>query len=236
MTYCDEVAIEMPDSFPCDELTRLRAAARDLLTPQKPPAWAEFAGASNLIAWRFRSFVESSNDALVAPGATHDEIYRQEQMLFLAACSAVSCVEAMGYATHALASDPQVLGLPFGPDEQRRSNPATVRDLLTRNVANRAVTQPWVELADACEWNLLRDLRIRMFHRSNLPRIVTGTMGGPPPPASPTQYASTSSTPALTVDEVPTLEPWLADSISSLLSAAIALLDGTRSSNSRDRP
>lgn len=236
MAYCDEVALEMPDSFPCNELTRLRADARDLLTPQKPPAWAEFASASNLIAWRFRSFVESANDALAMADATHEDVFRQEQMLFLAACSAASCVEATSFATHALASDTRVLGVPFGPPEQRRSNPTTVRDMLTENAASGAVTQPWVELNDASEWKLLRDLRVRMFHRSNLPRIVTGTVGGSPPPVGPTRFASTSSTPALTIDELPALEPWLAASISSLLLAAIALLSGTKPSKTPKQP
>lgn len=47
---CTEVALRVPDSFPCGLLTALRMRARSLLTPHKPPAWVEFIGASNLIA------------------------------------------------------------------------------------------------------------------------------------------------------------------------------------------
>jgi hypothetical protein len=108
--------------------------------------------------------------------------------------------------------------------------------MLAANSANPAITHPWVLLNDADEWKLLRELRIRMFYRSNLPRIVTGTVGGPPPPPSPTEFAPTSSTPALRIDEVPALEPWLADSISSLLDAAIALLIGARPSGGPVQP
>lgn len=72
------------------------------------------------------------------------------------------------------------------------------------------VRQPWVDLNASAEWRMIRNLRVRMFHRSNLPRIIAGTTGPPPMPMS-TQFASTSSTSAVGVDEVVALEPWLAD-------------------------
>lgn len=224
MVHCSEVAIEMPDSFPCDQFTRIRAAARELFTAPRPPAWAEFAGASNLIAWRFRSFVESANSALKASRDTHENAYREEQMLFLAVASAVSSIEATSYATHALASDSRVLGVPFGAKEQRQCTPTTVSKMLLTQSGDHAVVQSWQALTAAPEWKLIRDLRIRMFHRSNLPSIVTGTVGGPPPAAAPTRFAQTSSTPALRIDHVAALEPWLAATLESLLDSAIALV------------
>ena len=56
MVYCKENCLEMPESFPADEYTQFRQAAREVLTnPAKGDAWREFAGASNLIGWRFRA-------------------------------------------------------------------------------------------------------------------------------------------------------------------------------------
>lgn len=235
VVYCADVAIDMPDSFPCDQLTRLRALARDLLTPPRPPAWVEFGSASNLIAWRFRGFVEWANKASAASRVTHEDAYRQEQMLFLAVSSAVSSIEATGYATHALASDPQVLGVPFGVKEQQACTPKRVRDMLDSKSKDSAVVQPWKALSAAPEWKLIRDLRIRMFHRSNLPAIVTGSIGGPPAAAGPTQFAQTSSTRAIRIDDVAALEqPWLADTVRSLLDSAIALVTSALPAASTD--
>lgn len=49
-------------------------------------------------------------------GVSHEDVYVQEQVMFLAVCSAVSCIESTAYGTYALASDPMVLDVPFGPD------------------------------------------------------------------------------------------------------------------------
>ena len=56
MSFCKEYQLEMPVIFPGKELTDFRAAARAvLLKPTKSKEWSEFAGASNLIGWRFRA-------------------------------------------------------------------------------------------------------------------------------------------------------------------------------------
>jgi hypothetical protein len=54
-----EYCIDLPEDFPEQELTRYMAFARKvLLEPQKSPAWSEFGGASNLIAWHYRASYE----------------------------------------------------------------------------------------------------------------------------------------------------------------------------------
>ena len=88
MTYCAEYCIEMPDDFPVEELTQFMASARKvLLEPVKSPAWQEFAGASNLIGWRFRASSEDwltykNSVAKLGDGAGHDELFRRERALF----------------------------------------------------------------------------------------------------------------------------------------------------------
>ena len=51
-----EYCIDLPDDFPESELAQYMVFARTvLLQPQKSAAWREFAGASNLIAWRYKA-------------------------------------------------------------------------------------------------------------------------------------------------------------------------------------
>jgi hypothetical protein len=221
--FCKSVRLSMPESFPCGQLTTLRWRVTRRFTSRKPQAWAEFAGASNLIAWRFRSYVESANTLSSMPSASPDDIYHQEQTMFLAVCSAVSCIEAIAYATWALASDPLLLDVAFGPEEQRQANPSRVRDMLVKHTTDVEVTQPWIDVNNANEWQLLRELRIRMFHRTNLPRMIRGTSSAPPVPL-PMKFAPTSTTPALGIDQVAALEPWLANIVSALLGAALAIV------------
>jgi hypothetical protein len=135
LVLCFELGIEMPESFPCDQFTRLRQMSRDRLTRGKPRSWVEAVRASNLIGWRYRTFVESVNRAISMPRQTPEDNFLQEQMLFLGVGGATSCVEAMGYATYALASDATVLAVPFDKTEQRDCSPRTVAAMLKRRTA-----------------------------------------------------------------------------------------------------
>ncbi len=57
MIFCKEYCIEMPDDFPVVEHAEFMAEARRVLITggNKPAAWSEFGGASNLIGWRYRA-------------------------------------------------------------------------------------------------------------------------------------------------------------------------------------
>lgn len=59
MRHSTEYCLDLPEDFPEQELTQYMAVARKtLLEPQKSEKWSEFAGASNLLAWRYRASFE----------------------------------------------------------------------------------------------------------------------------------------------------------------------------------
>jgi hypothetical protein len=79
-------------------------------------------------------------------------------------------------------------------------------------------------MLDSTEWEVWMQLRDRMAHRSNLPRIIKGVMGGPAPTANALEIAATTSSPALSKGpgELSGLFEWLAATLASLLQASVA--------------
>ncbi len=60
MQFVKEFQIDLPDEFPSAEYHDYWEASSAVLhDPEEGAAWAEFAGASNLIGWRFRSCFEA---------------------------------------------------------------------------------------------------------------------------------------------------------------------------------
>jgi len=198
--------------------------------PNKIDVWKEFAGASNLIGWRFRSSYEnmmSYVESWRTYGADVDfeELYFRERALFGMFVSGVSCIESTCYAAYALASHPNLLGVPFGDAEQKRCNPARLKTAILPHPPAHALAAALTSLIDAQEWSLWVGLRNRMTHRSNLPRNIHGAVGAPAPPARALQFAATSSTPAFEADEshLEVLFLWLSQSLTQLLAGGCRL-------------
>lgn len=227
MRYCAEYCIEVPDDFPVEELTTFMAAARRvLLAPLAPqgPEWVEFAGASNLIGWRYRASSEEWHyykHSWQTHGAAvdHECLYRRERALFGMFTAGVSCIESTSYALAALSSHPRVGRIPFGATEQRYCSPKKLLEWLSPLPTAAALTQALSDLCVSAEWKLWVDLRNRMSHRSNLPRFIFGAIGAAPPPVKPLQFAATSSTPVVKGDleSFDALHTWLTDSLRKLL-------------------
>lgn len=225
MRYCAEYCIEVPDDFPVEELTAFRAAARlVLLHPSKGSEWAEFAGASNLIGWRYRASYEGwlyYKESWQAHGAAvdHESIYRRERALFGMFTAGVSCIESATYALAALSSHHSIGAFAFGTAEQRNCSPKKLIDWLSPLPNAAALVQALSRLCASAEWKLWVDLRNRMSHRSNLPQITIGAGGTKPPPAKPLHFAATSSTPTIAGDleSFDTLHTWLTHSLTELL-------------------
>ena len=155
-----------------------------------------------------------------------DIIYIRERLLFATFVSGLSCVEATVYACYALASYPNVFGLPF--DEKIRqfgSGPKQLKEKLQAINPSIALVSVLEELVASDQWSLWKNFRNTMTHRSNLPRIVYAAMGGPLPPANPLEFASTWSSKALSGDEATFNEmlSWLASSLERLLRAGAQL-------------
>lgn len=224
----------MPDDFPVEELTQFMAMARRvLLNPEKSLAWNEFAGASNLVGWRFRASSDewlAYKKSLVTFGdsAGHEELYRRERALFNMFSAGVSCIESTTYALAALASHPAVLSLPFGPAEQRACSPRKLADWLAPHAAASQLAGVLTGLLASREWPLWVELRNRMTHRSNLPRIHVASVGAPPPITKPLNFAPTSSTPRVEAEtsEFDGLHNWLAKSLGALLLQGRQLAEG----------
>jgi hypothetical protein len=223
--YCSEYCLEMPDDFPIGELLQFMSTSRHvLLNPDKSLAWIEFAGASNLIGWRFRA---SSEDWIAYKKSldTHgdsggfEEIYFRERALFGMFSTGVSCIESTTYALAALASHPNVLSLPFGETEQRACSPKNLVKSLTPYADASLLVAVLNKLLLSREWSLWVELRNRMTHRSNLPRIINASVGAPPPVSKPLNFAPTSSTPRVEaeISEFDGLHNWLAKSLGDLL-------------------
>ena len=201
------------------------ASARSiLLMPVMSEIWKEFGGASNLIGWRFRACHEDMTRYIKSwetygANVSFEEMYLQERALFGMFSAGVSCIESTCYALHALASHPKLLDLPFGESEQRSCSPARVKERLSKYPSALALTDTLTVLTGSTEWALWVDLRNRMTHRSNLPRIVEFAGGSEPPPTKALYFAATSSTPAFQADvsHLEVMFTWLAQSLRNLL-------------------
>lgn len=227
MVFSTEHQLDLPDSFPADEMVAFMAAARSItLLPTKSLAWKELGGASNLIGWRFRSCHEDMSTYIrsweqFGSDVSFEEMYLREKALFGMFAAGVSCIESACYALYALASHPRLLALPFGEKEQRICFPARLKQQLASYPNANAITDSLNLLTCSTEWALWSDLRNRMTHRSNLPRSIRGAVGSEPPPAKILEFSATTSTPVFEGD-VTSLEglfAWLSRSLRSLLIA-----------------
>ena len=233
MTFCAEYCIEMPDDFPVVELTAFMAEARRVLIAggNTSVAWNEFGGASNLIGWRYRASSDAWRAHRLAVeihggGRNHEDVYEQELSLFVMFSAGVACIESTTYALAAAASHPQVCDIPFGLKDQRACNPTRLLAWLTPHVSATQLVATLQRLLAASEWALWVDLRNRMTHRSNLPRRLFASVGGPAPQVRPLNYAPTSSTPEIDADlaDWDSLHGWLSELLSELLVSGTAML------------
>jgi hypothetical protein len=230
MTFVDELKLELPVEFPATEFTALVRRARAILCEPMSDVWQEFAGASNLIGWRFRGAFEaqiSYAESWQRYGNAGDieELYCRDRALFSMFSSGVSCLESTSYAAYALASHPKVLNIVFDETNRRNCSLNSLRKAIADAPFASGLRSAIKEVTDAVEWSTWRDLRNRMTHRSNPPQEIVGNCGGPPPVAMPVQFAATSSTKSFVVDlnGLRELNLWLAKSLQSLLVATTSL-------------
>jgi hypothetical protein len=230
MRYSQEYCIHLPEDFPHDELVRFMAHARAvLLQPVKSPQWTEFAGASNLIAWRYRSAFECweayKTSLASAPQGDHEELYRRERELFGMFTAGVSCIESASYSLAALSSHPSLLGIPFDLPQQRQCSPSALRGWIAPYPSASALATSLDAILTAPEWRLWVDLRNRMSHRSNIPRVVRASIGSPLPAGKPLHFGPTSSTAPVEAEivEFDALRDWLSNALRELLEAGATL-------------
>ncbi len=201
MTLNETLCIEMPPDFPANEYEQFLHSSRTIMLPEKGPAWAEFAGASNLIGWRYRNAFEALN-AYLQSWAEHgescgfEEIYSRDHYLFTTTTASCSCIESTCYAIYALCSHPKTLSVPFGRTQQRLSSPSTLRTAVASHPQAALLSGALDSLIASSDWSVWTSLRNRLVHRSNLPRIIRA--GAAPAAAKEFEYAPTSTTPRMT--------------------------------------
>ena len=230
MHRLDIICLDVPDNFPDGAFIAFLEYARlHLLNTSHDEPWREFGGASNLIPWRFRACFEdweAYKSSLLARGDQgFEDLYRCERALFGMFTAGVSCIDSAIYSLAALASHPGVLSVSFGAAQQRACNPSVLRQWLAPHASAAPLVGVLDQLLNSAEWRMWVDLRNRMTHRSNLPRVVKAWMGTSPPPIKPLHFASTSSTPAVeeNLDHFDALVDWLASTLEALLSAGVRL-------------
>jgi len=233
MKFNNQYQLDLPDAFPSDAFAIFMEGGRSLFLPDNTDGWKEFAGASNLIGWRYRTcyagmdaYLSSWKTLGVAVG--FDELFKREQSLFMMFVSGTSCLDSCCYALYAVANHPRVLSLPFGPNEQRQCSPKSLYRVLVSNSRGRELYTALDIMLTSKYWILWNDLRNRMTHRSNLPRITFASFGSPPPTAKPIRFAATSSTPELEGDEdfLKNLFDEFTNSLRNILIAGTALMRG----------
>lgn len=224
MAYCAEYCLEMPEDFPIEELTQFMAIARRILLKlEKSSSWVEFGGAANLIGWRYRASFEYWQTYKYSltkfTNPTHEELFQRERALFGMFSAGVSVLESTTYAIAALLSHTSILSLKFGPDEQRACTPRRLSVWLVQYPQAAELSGILKVLLDSNELSVWIDLRNRLTHRSNLPRIIHASVGAPLPVSKPIIFAKTSSTPPIDADiaDFDALHQWLAKTLRELL-------------------
>src|SRR5262249_2222910 len=129
------------------------------------------------------------------------------------------------YAIYAFASHTSVLGLPFGPRERFSANLTGLRSAVAAVDSTHHIVPTLDTILADPNWRIWTQLRNRMTHRGNLPRVIRGSTGGSAPPGFAMEFAATSSSDAVRVDELgfDALMAWLPAKLELLLQAGAAL-------------
>lgn len=233
MPFSKILQLYLPSLFPLSAYEEFVEAVR-AMTDSYSDSRREFDGASNLIGWRFRTCVEDKESYMASwrqygADVSFDALYERERLLFGTFVSGVSCIEAAVYACYALASHPKTLHLNFDVSVRRyRSGPKHFLKALKGTGRTLALVPVMEGLVSSDEWAVWTGFRNTMTHRSDLPRINYGAVGGPAPQANPLEFAATWSSKALSGDEVAfgELIDWLASRLEAILRAGSMLSTG----------
>ncbi len=234
MQHSATYGIDMPIAFPEVQAAEFKDLARETAEGSTGGslAWTEFAGASNLIAWRFRSALESWHkyqEIEAIKAKTHEDYYQQECLFFNMFASAVSCIESSTYAIAAILSHDSMLSMPFNAKEQKNCSPYNLHTWLLKSNNQKKVEvleKVFKSLLASDEWNRFQEIRNRLSHRSNLPRHLFASVGCATPAADLINYGGTTSTKKIeaSLSDFDALVTWLSKTLCELLNAGIALM------------
>ncbi len=153
--------------------------------------------------------------------ASFEEIYTRERALFGMFSAGVSCIESTIYALAALLSHPSVLNFRFNEEDQRKCNPRKLVERLEKFERAKDLRSALATYGTSGEWKMWIDLRNRMNHRSNIPRIIRANVGTPEPTQQVIGFGATTSTPR--IEQNVAYFDKLRDGLASNLKALLAL-------------
>jgi hypothetical protein len=179
MVFSKVHQLDLPSNFPFTEMEAFKVAADSILRPETSvEAWQEYAGATNLIGWRFRNCHEDM-ERWVGSLNTHgengdfEEEYLRDRALFGFFTAGLSCIESTCYALLALVNHLTLLNLPPQKMDKWRLYPQDVEKYLLERPETGALKTKLKELTVSDEYERLKQVRDRVTHRSNLPRNQT---------------------------------------------------------------
>lgn len=217
MTFCKEIGLDMPGHFPSAAFERFQRVARDVLTVRADAThWKEWGGASNLIAWRFKGawddWCQYKNiERIHGRRGGMEEVFEQDKRLFGMFSSGVSSLESACYSIAATLSASSMLGLNFSEAQQRRCSPASLCSWLEELPTADGISMCLRRCTGASEWTMWKDVRNRLAHRSNLPRIHNLAVGALAPAEPALNFGVTTSTPRIEkeLQDFDRLHSWL---------------------------
>ncbi len=230
MPFSNVLQLNMPSLFPLKTFEEFVHISRNTFETGSE-ARHEFGRASNIIGWRFRACVEDKENymeswKLYGSNDSFEERYFRERFLFGIFVSGLSCIEATVYSCYALASDPNVFGLPFNEKiRQYSSGLGQLKEKLKAIDSSITLVSALEDLITSDEWSLWKEFRNAMTHRGNIPRMHYAGTNDSPTPEKPLEFAATWSTRALSGDDTFFNEQlhWLSNSLNNLFYGGIKL-------------
>lgn len=219
----------LPKTFPLEAFDRYREFGRLALAEATDEHAAEFGASTENTVWRFRAcwdyagFYKEARSKL----STQEEIYQTQRQYFGIYNSCVSTVESLLYSMHALLASPALFNWPFTESNRKELLPAYLIRTLEEQPQNCANTEKLLrvltELTKSKFWCECRAKRIRMFHRSVIPRLVY--FGGGAPPGFSLPPTSNTAADEADAESVDSLLDWLSAALAVLVAAGISVIE-----------
>lgn len=190
--------------------------------------WTEFSSACTNVVWRYRACWDHGEafKKCYTVLAGQEAIYQTERHYFGIYNNAVSAIESMLYSIHALLASSQTLNWPFEEAERKKLLPGYLLKRFGNRIDDRANAESLYrvleELAKSGYWRACKNKRIRMFHRSRIPRHLS--IGGGPPRY---KLPATSNTEedATDIASVERLVDWVSETFAVLCQAGISVIE-----------
>lgn len=226
MTRTDRIVL--PPAFPVGIFDQYEEAGKRTLRIVPDDHWTEFSSACTNVIWRYRACWDHGEayKKCYTDLAGHEAIYQTERHYFGVYNNAVSAIESMLYSMHGLLASSQIFDWPFGEDQREKPLPGYIKNQLENRPDDRAMAEPIYQavakLAQSPYWKTCKDRRVRMFHRSRIPRHLS--IGGGAPRY---KLPATSNTEedAADVASVERLVNWLSETLAVLCQAGISVIE-----------